>query len=330
MQLSVEKLLELLPEFHLDMRGKNLVGPCPECGHDEFGISLEEGHRFGCYRKSKCGFNGNIVTLLKYLGKWDEVQNEKSTTLPEKINKTYEAEFTHDLEIPNINPPIGWKRVFDHPYLNERGFTAEDYERYPVGITKIDPRLKNDYVIFLCYQNNEVKGWVARHKATKQELDKINLIRKGQKKTIVPRYKNSLSEFAHLCYGIDELNDKVEELVLVEGIFDKVNTDRILLLEEQDTVKCNCTYKAGLSPEQLALIKKKAPNLKRFVLLYDNDVVPIINDTAARLKDDYEVLIGFHPTKDPGEMTESDFYDVMRSLQTPIEFKTFKLEVKKI
>lgn len=331
MKLSLEQLKELLPGFHLDHRGKNLMGPCLQCGHSEFGISIEEGHKFGCYRKAKCGFNGNIVVLLRFLGKYEEYENEKSTTLPGKIEAI--AQFIAEVEreeLPTIFPPIGWKRIFQHPYLDERGFTKEDYENYPVGTTSVDSRLRKDYVIFLCNQDGSLKGWVARHRATKDELEKINFIRKGQGKTFMPRYRNSTSDFESICYGLDELNSQTERLIIVEGIFDKINTDRQLKLRSKEKQKCLCTFKAGVSDSQLKLIQSHAPNLKEIVLLYDSDVVKIIKETCTRLAKFYEVKVGYHSSKDPGEMEESDFFEVFSNLSLPIEFKTFKLEVNKL
>lgn len=331
MKLSIEELKELLPGFHLDHRGKNLRGPCPQCNHDEFGISIEEGHKFGCHRKIKCGFNGNIITLLRFLGKYDEYRNQKATTLPSKIGEVLEEVTEADLDLATITPPMGWRRVFDHPYLNQRGFTEQTYHDYPVGVTMIEPRLKKDYIIFLCIQYQEVKGWVARHIKTKEELEKINFIRKGQNKPFLPRYKNSFSDFGKMCYGLDELNQNTKRLILVEGIFDKIGTDKGLKLRGKDIQKCICTYKAGLSDEQLESIKQKAPNLEEVVLLYDGDVVKIVKETAPRLEQEgYEVKVGYHSTKDPGDMSESDFFEVFSTLQSPIEFKSFKLEVNKL
>lgn len=329
MKLSLEKLQELLPGFYLDQREKNLIGPCPECGHKEFGVSIEEGHRFGCYRKAKCGFNGNIIVLLKYLGRYDEVVQEKTTNLPKKIDKVvYEAEFED--AVSSMDPPIGWRRVFDHSYLNNRGFSKEDYERYPVGITAVDPRLRKDYVIFLVYQDYEVKGWVARHRASKEELERLNLIRKGQEKPLILRYRNSISDFSKLCYGIDEVDTQTENLIIVEGIFDKINTDKQLNLHEDFKTRCICTFKAGLSEEQLSIIKRKGPNIKSITLLYDGDVVRITKTVSSKLQKDYKVKVGYHRTKDPGDMDKSDFLEVLNNLQTPIEFKSFKLEVNKL
>ena len=47
--------------------GENIMGDCPVCGHNEFGISIKSPHLWQCFRKNKCGVTGNIFTLLRYL-----------------------------------------------------------------------------------------------------------------------------------------------------------------------------------------------------------------------------------------------------------------------
>lgn len=330
MKLTLEKLLDLLPDFKLDHRGKNLIGPCPMCKYNEFGISLEDGHKFGCYRKAKCGFNGNIFVLLKYLGKLEEVVQEKFKNLPEKIITAQKFEDFEDLEIENVDPPMGWRRVYDLPYLNDRGFTEQDYHDYPVGITKLDPRLKNHYTIFLTEQEGGLKGWVARRMQPKEEIEAMNLVRKVNKQPLIKRYLNSFSDFAKMCYGIDGVNESTTTLIIVEGIFDKKNTDKLMQLQHQDAIKCVATYKAAISNEQIALIMKHGPNIRDIILLYDSDVIKSIKHSMSILQQYYSVLVGYHATKDPGDMNNDDLCQVLETLQSPIEFKSFKLEVNKL
>lgn len=331
MKLTLEKILELLPNFRVDARGKNLTGPCPMCNHDEFGISLEEGHRFGCYRKKNCGFSGNIFTLLRFLGKYDEVVQERVRNLPDKINKyQFEANKSIDLVVETISPPLGWKRSYENEYLQQRGFDINDFNRYSVGITNIHPKLKKDYVVFLVEQEGECKGWVARRTESKEEIERRNRIRKQNRKPLLKRYLNSTSDFAKMLYGIDEVTDKTTTLIIVEGIFDKINIDKLLNLAHQDEIKCVCTFKASISEEQIELIGRKAPHLQNSILLYDSDVIKAIKINMNILQKRYNVLVGYHATKDCGDMNEEDLDQVLSKLETPIEFKAFKLEVNKL
>lgn len=330
MKLTIDKLLELLPDFRLDHRGKNLTGPCPACGYAEFGISIEEGHRFGCYRKVKCGFTGNIYTLLKYLGKYDFIVAERASKLIGKIeNKQLISNI--DLTVANVPKPLGWRRIYDSPYLRGRGFSLQDFENYEVGSTLLDPRLKNDYVIFTVKENDEVKGWVARYVKSKEEIDAINkrYERAGVVKK-VRRFINSFSDFAKLAYGIDEIKPgATKTIIAVEGIMDKIGIDRLLNLHSQDYMKCNATFKCNVSDEQIA--KWQIRGIENIILLYDPDVIKTIKANIKRLEQFFNVLVGYSISgRDPGDMIDSDIEYVMEHLEDPIQFHVNKLEVPKL
>ena len=331
MKLSVDKLLQLLPGFKLDARGKNLKGPCPNCGHSEFGISIDEGHQFGCYRKKNCGFSGNIFTLLKFLGKLDEVQSELVTQLPEKIVIGNEQQHQDIQELPDITYPIGWKRIYDNEYLNSRGFTQLQYQLYPVGISNLDAKVRKDYVIFGVYLNKQLKGWVARNVKSKHEIDSINIVRKQNHQKQILRYINSLNDFGKLCYGIDDVTPQTETLMIVEGIFDKINVDKLLSLHTESQIKCVSVFKATISHEQVKLIKQKGPNIKTIIVLLDSDVLKSVKQTISILSGyQYEVLVGYNEYKDCGDMNEEELLNVLDNLQSGVQFKGFMLDVQKL
>src|ERR1035437_2721176 len=140
MKLNLEVLKSLIEQSSLDYKKKNVVGKCPYCGHNEFGISIENNHLFGCYRKGKCGETGNIFKLLKKLNRLDLIEHADNVTLPstshlEDIITQKKIELK---QLPEIKPPLGWRQVYYHPYLEERGFTQDDYMNYSVGTTKLD------------------------------------------------------------------------------------------------------------------------------------------------------------------------------------------------
>ena len=175
MKLSVEKLKDLLPGATPDRRGKNLRAICPMCGGDEFGISLEDNHIFGCYRRKKCGFHGNIFTLVKHLKRWDILNLEGEvgsvSVLENKLTKVDISAL--DLTLPTVSMPVGWRRVMQDDYMDSRGFV--DYELYPVGRTYVDPRLKNNYVITAIQEDGITKGYIGRHVWRRKRLRKYIL-----------------------------------------------------------------------------------------------------------------------------------------------------------
>lgn len=333
MKLSIEKLLEVLPEgFRLDHRGKNLRGACPKCGYFEFGVSLEEGHRFGCFRKAKCGYTGSIYTLLRDLGKYDMIIQERASQLSDRIEPKKLSLEGLILDTPTTALPLGWRRTFSHNYLDSRGFVDKDYQDYEVGVTLLDPRVQKDYVIFPVREEGVVKGWVARHVWSKTKIEEYNIdhFEKFGVKSKIRRFVNSFSDFAKLIYGFDEVVEgETNTIIGVEGIFDKANIDRLLNLREQSHVKCNATFKCNVSDEQIAKWQNKG--VKNLILLYDPDVVKQIKSNISRLTKYFNVMTGYSTSgRDAGDMIEEDIEHVMSHLEDPIQFKINKLEVSKL
>lgn len=328
MLLSIEEIRGLLPDAHLDRRGKNLYATCPKCQQNEFGISLSDNHRFGCFRKKDCGFTGNIFTLLAFLGK--SVHDVKPSFFP-RATLDVDKMFIHeqqqlDLQIEDCPLPLGFRRINHHPYLEGRGFLPDDYERYHVGQTGIDPRYR-DFIIFGVKQFGEIKATVARSQKSKKEIDALNALYKLKgvdRKEL--RYINSYSDFAKIVLGIEELTPQTDTVIVVEGLFDKQNTDRVLDLRSQQEVKCIATFKCGMSPEQKFLLQQSG--VKTVIVLYDPDVIDEIKEAAWDLDPYFNVHVGFCENgKDPGDMEGDDFDQVFAHLKSPSQFGAGKVAV---
>jgi DNA primase len=330
MTLTVEELQRLIGESHLDVRKKNLYGTCPKCGGDEFGVSLSENHRFGCFRKKECGFQGNIFSLLGYLGKSIYEVKPGFTPRAKLENKLLINEVEElDLKLDDMKLPFGFKRIAQNDYLDSRGFTQSDYEKYKPGYSLIDPRFK-DYLIFPVEQYGSNKAYVARSNKTKEEITEYNTLHKlkGDGKKIY-RYVNSTSDFSKILLGINEFTENTTTAILVEGLFDKRNTDDKLGLEDQEEVKCVCTWKCAVSPEQVYLLQQYG--IDTIILLYDPDVVDEIKKTAFELEKYFNVWVGFNAGGfDPGDMTKPMFDDMLETLKTPSQFSTSRVAVQKL
>lgn len=333
MQLSIEELKELIEDAHLDSRRKNLYGICPKCHHDEFGISLSDNHRFGCFRKKHCGFNGNIYTLLAFLGK--TVAEVKPGFVPRaqlenKLLITNEEGF--NLELPDCTLPFGWKpyEPMNCDYLNQRGFTIEDYKKYTPGFTIVDTRYQGFVIFPIKPYGEQTKAFIARNLKDKNEIERINNFYelKGSKRR-VKRYLNSDSDFAKILGGFDEITENTTSVILVEGLFDKINVNRVLELEKQDEVKCCCTWKCSTSPEQIFLLQQAG--IETVIVLYDPDVPHEIEKAAFQLELYFNTYVGYNKKgSDPGDMLFDEFDDVLSSLQTPSQFSLTTLGVKKL
>jgi 5S rRNA maturation endonuclease (ribonuclease M5) len=330
MRLTLDELKALVDIKRIDRRGDNAYGLCPSCQHDEFGISLKDNHVFGCFRKKACSFAGNIYTLLRFLGK--QIIDVKPGFEPRSLlqGKLFIDKQELDLTLEDVRVPTGWKRVMSHPYLDSRGFTEREYNKFEVGVTSIDSRFK-DMVIFKVPQNGTNKGYIARSIKSKKEIERINADykEKGLPHKI-KRYRNSdTTDFSRLLLGIEECTENTSTVIIVEGLFDKVNTDRVLKLEGE-AIKCCASFKCGMSPEQIFLLQATT-NIDTVILLYDPDVINEIKKVAWDLEKYFNVFVGFEENgKDPGDMNESDFDTVLEHLKTPSQFSVSKINVKQL
>lgn len=312
MKLSIDVLKSLIINSFVDRDKSNIYGDCPFCGGSEFGISTKENHLFGCFRKKKCGVTGNIFTLLKKIGRQDLFQQEV-VRLQDKLEfeltgEKYSENIDYDLNLPTIRPPLGFRRIFENSYLQERGF--DSFHKYEVGITTIERSYK-DRVIFLIRENGEVKGFLGR----------------GVRNDVKPKYKNSSSDFAKLLLGIEEVDEETSILILVEGLLDKENVDKQLKLDEQSEIKCCCTFGAKISIFQI--LKMKMCGIKNIILFYENDVIGKIQNYAFGLEQEFEkVSIVLPPQdKDPGSMNLEELQQSLRSPFTPIDFFRKKIHI---
>lgn len=320
MRLSIEKLKQLLPDATPDRRGQNLRAKCPWCGYNEFGISLSDNHLFGCYRKKQCGKTGNIFTLAMFLKRMDLINIEGEVGRVEKLeNMIIKPGIEYNLDLPNVNMPLGWTRIYSDTYLDSRGFT--EYDRYKVGVTHIDPRFRRDYVIFAIEEKGEIKGYIARHIKGKVEIEIMNDKYKaaGIDKKVL-RYINSDTDFSKLLFGYDEIFDgSTKTVICVEGIFDLFNINKLLNLHEQNDVKCVCTFKCDISPEQI--IKLQMKGIETLVLFYDPDVIGQIKKAAAELQLYFKILVAYNEAgSDAGDITSVDLAEVFRNLKSPSDF----------
>lgn len=311
MKLELDILKSLINNSYVDRDKRNVYGECPNCGHSEFGISTKDNHLFGCFRLSKCGFKGNIYTLLRKIERLDLLEEEivrLDEELKVELGEEIEKESTPILELPKINPPLGFRRVYENEYLDSRGFKG--YHRHKVGVTKIERKFR-DRVIFLIEEGGEVRGFLGRS---------INDSKK-------PKYKNSSSDFSKLLYGIEEVNENTHTVILVEGLLDKDNVDEELKLDKQDEIKCCCTFGAKISATQI--LKLKICDIDNIILFYENDVIDKIQNYAFTLDREFKtVRIALPPQdKDPGNMKLSEFQVALSNTYSPVEFFRKKIKI---
>jgi hypothetical protein len=293
MILSEDKLMRILDNAKISYDKKDIYANCPKCGHNEFGISLvRENNPFNCFRKKKCGWEGNGYDLLKFLGidmPTAPVNLAEMSSIKEKEVDVLE------IWLPEIQYPIGWNRVYDHSYLNERGFTPEDYERYEVGVI----RLKNNYVYFAVKMNKKLVGYVGR-----RLYDWVN-----------PKYNNSITDFSKAIYGYDDVKQG-SVVIAGEGALDKKAIDKKLRLPNHVGI---ATFGGKFTDEQIELLKIK--DVKILYLMHESDILNKVKKTAVKLAKHFDTKICYTPKdKDPDTMTVQEMESAYQNATSSIGF----------
>jgi hypothetical protein len=314
MRLKVDVLKSIIENAHL--RGSNIYGKCPWCGFNEFGISIAENHQFGCFRKNNCGETGNIFKLLKKIKRTDLISKElidvkQKLVLDIDLNK---KEDILEVKKTTIKPPIGWRRVYFNEYLDSR-IKNFDYEKYKVGITKLQESLE-DYIVILIEENSDYVGYVSRY--TKTILNKEK-----------PKYKNSETDFSNTVFGVDDLQQG-DKVIVVEGPFDKWAVDNFIKDLNLSKTKCVCTFGAKFSEGQK--IKIKNAGISEIILMYESDVLDVVKETGVDLKLTFEkVNVCFLPEgEDPASIDLKTFCSVLKNKKEPLNFSFEKIKISKL
>lgn len=252
-KLSESEIRQLLKVTKKAIGRKVLYAHCPKCGKNEFGISLEENNLFGCFRKNKCGWTGNAFTLLRFFGKSFGVDKKKfeGKTIESYLEEVKSFQF--DI-LPEVMMPIGFRKLTDDPYLRSRGFQDEDFQNYDCGFTKTDRKFKNRSIV--CFKDHG---------------QKIGYIGRSLEPEILPKYRNSKSDFSKMLDGLFESD--CSEATLVEGLFDRVNV-RNCFSELGIESRSVCSFGAKISDYQLRLLQYNG--ITKINLFFDPDVHKII------------------------------------------------------
>lgn len=335
-----QKIYELfdLNEKHISPKGW-ITSPkeCPWCGKDNhhFGIKFSKRTAkhsneasFHCF---KCEVKGGEFLLFKqldmltFLRQGDYIKQDKA--LEKKIDTRLWSKDEDELELDVItrHKPLGFRRIKTDEYLTSRGFELWQFSEYEIGRTRLSLKLR-DYIIFLINEGGENKGYVARIAWDKKKIDSYE--KKTGKRVV--RYRNEGGvDFAKLLFGIDELDARTLTVILVEGVTDKANVDRLLnRINLRDRIKCCCTFGKKISDEQAEKLYRKG--IKNIVFLYDPDAIKASKQYSIKLKSRFNVLVGFLRDKDPGDLSLEEFENVMEGLEDPINFSVNRVQKRKL
>ena len=282
------------------------------------------GPSFNCFAGG-CKKHGPISTLLRHIGRLDLLYKEslKFVGLEDKLKKIV---LDIDTTILDKAPPIGFRRTYSNDYLDSRGFTPEEYERYVVGVTSFS----SEYVYFLILDEKEkIKGWVGRSLRTKKEIQQINEKRKESGREPYLRYQNSPNtDFEKLLGNSNRITDETRVVILVEGWFDVVNIEKLLKTSPQIVVCCTFGKKASLF--QMKSLQDKG--IRNVIVLWDSvDAIEEMKKISNRWSSYFNVKVGYTPdNRDPGDFTMKDLDGVLENLMDPFSFSMSKVQKKEL
>lgn len=306
--ITKEQLRECLtPLGAVRITGVHFVGTCFNCGKaDHFFIN----YKTGLNDCKKCSHQGNLKAFLKGVNKLhlldgEQVDRKQIKPLHDRIALPTEEVSESDLK---IRLPIGFKTTSYNShnkyseYLLKRGFTKEDFLMYQPGYTNLKTKFI-DYVIIPVYTSYILGGYVGRY-----------IGRDPEKR----RYENSKTHFADLLFGYDEITKNTHTIILVEGIFDKINVNKCLDLYNNDAIKVCCTFGKKLSNNQIKLLQKTS--VANVAMFYDSyDAVNEMKKFGNLASSYFTVYATYYDTpKDPGSMQKAEVIQCLQALQ-PID-----------
>lgn len=310
---------------------------CPNCGKKEekFGVKfIGQGGLVNCW---VCNHKSSIFKYLKDIGKSNLVEFEHKQNYQDAIslgklleNDNYKSSKSL-VELPEINLPRRYNRVTKSEYLQSRGITPKQLEDFLVGTVKsvLYPELK-DYLIFQIFQNKRLVALLARTPYDKGWHKKNLEDSKLGKCKLKPRYWNTKGvEFQEILGGLDDITEEIHTVIVVEGLFDKLNIDNILIGIEG--VISVFTFGHSFSDTQIELIKRKK-NVKTVILMYDSDSLMQMKQISMKLINEFNsvfVLPINEKDMDPGDITAKEFLKLFsNNLFDPVEYYSSFINIK--
>ncbi len=333
-ELIIKELAREL-SAQLDGTRKNLICDCPYCGKSKkFGIYIGTpterkpvfaSHCFSCGKSHR-----DINRLLLEIGRGDLViastieLNAPLENLLFPLNK--EDEIEDDLVVVEL--PDFYKRMFQHPYLKGRGFTFDDFEYFPVGVTRGLNWKYDNYVIFPVIDSGDTVGYVARHLWSKGMIDDHNRKAKRRGEYTIRRFNNSFeNNFSKLLYNYDAVKDReTHTVIIVEGIFDVVALTRKLDLYDRVDIAVVATF--GKKVSHIQIYKLQTKGVRTVIIAFDGDAVDAIKHIATELSQYFKVLIAdiSDPSMDWDDLDVEEISEIFTNrLKSVISYKLSRI-----
>jgi hypothetical protein len=190
--------------------------------------------------------------------------------------------------------PTNYIRIGHHPFLENRGFTTEDYHTYECGIVPKHIRLDSRIIFPIKEVSSKICGYLARTIGAE-----------------MPRYYYQKgADYDLLLYGLEKFKSQ-KSVYLCEGLFDKHKIDKFACLGEDDI--CLAAFSHRLTDTQAH--KLLAGGVKNLYLWYDFDLYHKTIDIALKWHHYFNIFIPkYQDTNlDPGDMNSEEILLVKNS-----------------
>lgn len=326
---------ELISELNLKPFGQKgwmkTDDVCPFCGKGEKNAILFTENNSAIYHCFKCGEKTSIQQYLRSINRKDLIHSgyEVSGKETRLLLIRDEDELEQSVEIKDTSLPRKLERLVADKYLDDRHFLPMHYDEFEPSRTKSfleGDLMKYDYIIFKLKQQDHVVAWLARTRFDKKWHETNLKQHKAKKTKLVLRYKNSEDGFSHVLGGYNFIGEKTDTVILVEGLFDKVNVDYLMQLTPGGDIACCFTFGKKISFGQLNLLIET--NVKNIFLMYDEDALKESKENSIRLSKHFNVRVCRIKDKDidPGNMDAQYLYDVLSRAEDPINFRLSNIE----
>ena len=282
-----EPVLDLLNKYNISYRisGKDFVIKCLNPDHEDNNPSFRIDRVSGVSHCFSCGYRVNI---FKHFGLITNINSIKILKLKNKL-KELNTSF-NGVEFPYDKVPLN-KSI--------RGISINTIKEFEIFYTHGKEELVDRAILPIKDIRNKNIAYIGRH-----------MLSSGN-----PRYL-IYPEGAKLIIFPEQLKEKTNNLILVEGMFDLLN------LYDKGLKNVACTFGTStlFKDTALKLLPFRAQGVTKIYLMYDGDVAgkDAMNKIEPLIKDaDYLVeQINLPEDTDPGDLSQEEVNSIKEWIMT--------------
>ena len=310
---------------------------CPNCGkqNGKLGIKfIDNGGLTNCW---SCSVSTSIFKFLNQIGYSHLIHKTHGHKYEEKSDIEFDGFMFNDnydsenlvVAIPEtIKLPKQFKRIYENDYLDSRGITKQQIEKFKVGtVDSVLYKNLKGKLIFQIFHNKNLVGLLGRSTKSKEWHD--NNLKESKKGNVrfESRFWNSTGvEFQDILGGYDDITETTDLVIVVEGLTDKLNIDN--LTEGLENTATVFTFGHSFSSNQRLLLKQT--NVRTVILLYDPDSINVMKQVSVQLMSDFDKVFvaPILSEDDAGKINKNQLNEIFSRLMSPVEYFSSIVDIK--